>query len=123
MATRLMKKERRRAVRVTEQIPVGLKDGDGFINAQTENISASGAYCLLDRFIAPMTKLDLRLELPNGMRNRIIRCSGVVVRVEPVVSDANHGRYHIAVFFSELSPKDRTAITQFVRKRSSRSSL
>lgn len=109
--------ERRRAPRVAERVPLAISDGGGAITAETKNVSASGAYCTLDRFIAPMTKLQLQLELPDGARRTTIRCEGVVVRVEPAITHADHASYYVAIYFTSLRERDRAAITQFVRQR------
>ena len=113
----MMKAERRRAPRVVERISVSLTDADSELRAETQNLSVCGAYCLLDRFIAPMTKLQLRLELPSGERTVQIQCMGVVVRVEPVAANVERGRYHVAIFFTDLTDRDRSAISRFVLSR------
>ena len=69
-----------------------------------------------------MSKLQLRFELPGRQSRRSIQCSGVVVRVEPVVANAQQGRYHVAVLFTELSERDRSLIERFVRQRLSATS-
>lgn len=112
-----MGQERRSAPRAAERVALAVSDTDFACTAETRNISASGAYCTVDRFIPPMTKLQLVFELPEGSRRVKIRCTGVVVRVEPVVEEAQRGRYHIAVFFSDLSDRDRSAISRFVQQR------
>ena len=118
-----MTRERRREPRAAERVPLAIRDASAELTTETNNLSASGAYCTLDRFIAPMSKLQLRFELPNqGHRPTPIRCSGVVVRVEPVISTAQQGRYHVAVLFTELAERDRAAIARFVRQRLSASS-
>ncbi len=109
--------ERRRELRATEHVPLAITDAGAVLTTETKNLSASGAYCTLDRFIAPMSKLQLTFELPNGRRKTHIRCSGVVVRVEPTIANSERARYNIAVFFTELSDRDRTAIKRFVRER------
>lgn len=106
--------ERRRAPRVTERISLTLAGADGVVQAQTQNLSAAGAYCTLDRFIPPMTKLELQLELPDGQQRTALRCTGVVVRVEPLVTTPQHGRYQTAILFTELSEQGRSAIERFV---------
>ena len=113
--------ERRRAPRIAERLALAITEAGAQLTAETNNLSASGAYCTLDQFLAPMTKLQLRFELPGGSRRRLIRCSGVVVRVEPVITNADHGRYHVAIFFTDLVARDRTAIARFVRQRLSAS--
>ena len=112
-----MSQERRQAPRVDERVTVAITESGAAVQAETRNLSTAGAYCTLDRFIAPMTKLQLEYELLNGTRRVRIRCSGVVVRVEPVVSNQEHGQYNIAIFFTELTEHDRSAISQFVRQR------
>ena len=137
MATRVMPpkrrtetSERRRAPRVSERVPLAITEGGTPIQAETVNLSAAGAYCTLDRFLAPMTKLQLDYELPDpaggrgaaGGRRVRIRCAGVVVRSEPVIVSPDKGRYHVAIFFTDLSERDRLALSRFVRQRLSRPS-
>jgi hypothetical protein len=122
MATRLMASERRRAPRIPGRVSLAVTDGGAEVQAETKDLSASGAYCLMDRFLAPMSKLQLRFELPRARSGRTtVRCAGVVVRVEPVVSEADRGRYHIAIFFTELSERDRSVISRYVQQRLSAS--
>lgn len=109
--------ERRHAPRILERVELAVTDGGGQLRAETQNLSIAGAYCLMDRFLPPMTKLALDMELPTAPRPSRVRCTGVVVRAEPVVADAEHGKYHIAIFFTDLSDRDRAAITEFVRQR------
>ena len=118
MATRLMRgQERRRAPRVAERVSVALTEEGKAFQAESENLSAAGVYCTLDRFLPPMTKLQLQFELPDGARRVRVRCEGVVVRVEPIIASAERGRYHVAVFFTELAERDRSAISRFVSQR------
>jgi hypothetical protein len=112
-----MRQERRQAPRVAERFPVALRDAGVELHAQTKNLSAVGTYCTLDHFIAPMTKLQLQFELPYGSRRVRVRCSGVVVRVEPVIANAQRGHYNVAIFFTELTQRNRSAISEFVRRR------
>ena len=114
--------ERRRHARTMAPASVTIRDGGSELVTETKNLSASGAYCTLKQFIAPMSKLQLDFQLPNGSRRIHVRCSGVVVRVEPVITEADRGHYHVAVFFTELSERDRSAIARFVRQRLSKTS-
>lgn len=109
--------ERRRAPRIPERVAVSISDAGTELKTETKNLSASGAYCMLDRFIAPMSKLQLRFDLANGSRRVAVRCAGVVVRIEPVIANTERGRYNVAIFFTELSERHRAAIGRFVRQR------
>ena len=113
----MVRAERRRAPRIDERVSLAITDGGAELATETHNLSASGVYCTLDRFITPMSKLQLRFELPDGARRTTIRCAGVVVRVEPVIAGAERARYNVAIFFTELSERNRSAISRFVRRR------
>ena len=117
MAARIGGPERRRAPRIVERVSVALTDEGKVFHTESENLSATGVYCTLDRFMPPMTKLQVQFELPDGARRVRVRCEGVVVRVEPIIANAERGRYHVAVFFTELTERDRAAISQFVSQR------
>ena len=116
MATR-MTQERRIAPRISERIQFAITEGNTVIQAETKNLSTSGAYCLIDKFIAPMTKLEVAFELPHKPHPVTVRSTGVVVRIEPVITANQQGLYFMAVFFSDLSTRDRESIAQFVRER------
>ena len=107
--------ERRKHPRLEHNIPVKISSNDLDIVTQTEDLSCSGAFCSVDKYIAPMTKLKINLLLPLRKNDKIvtkrIHCEGVVVRTE----SAAEGKYfHTAVFFSDIAPRDAQAINGFV---------
>lgn len=121
MATRMTAPERRQAPRISERVAIAIS-GDGQVwQAQTKDLSTAGAYLLLDRFIPPMTKLQVEFELVSGAKRTRIEGTGVVVRAEPVITSASQGQYHIAIYFSEMSDRHRAAIAQFINQRLSSS--
>ena len=66
-----------------------------------------------------MSKVGITLLLPFLSGRKIntekIRSNGVVVRSEPIiVKEADTACQNIAVFFTELSKKDKTKIAQYV---------
>lgn len=111
------RRERRASSRASERLSLALAGDDREWTAQTKNISASGVYCALAQFIPPMTKLALRFALPQNGRDVPVRCTGVVVRVEPVIAGPQQGAYHIAIFFTDISERDRSVIGRFVAQR------
>ena len=117
MAAGLMGQERRQAPRVDEGVSLAIRDATAELRTETKNISTVGVYCTLDRFIAPMTKLQLQFEIPNGARRVRVQGEGVVVRAEPVVTNAEQGHYNIAIFFTEITDHNRSVIARFVRER------
>jgi len=109
--------ERRGAPRVASRLPLTLtRQAEEFVT-RTKNISASGAYCQIPRFVAPMTKLQVWLEIPSRSHPARIECQGVVVRVEPSRINPHPARYHVAIFFSDLADRDRSIIARYVQQQ------
>ena len=113
----MTQKERRGTERVASRLPLILEEGEEECLVETSNISASGAYGLSKRFLAPMTKVQIRLEIPGTPRAATIDCQGVVVRVEPRRADPAHPHYMMAIMFSGLPDHDRSTIARYVQRR------
>ena len=107
--------ERRRHPRLEKSIPIKISSGDMDIVTETRNLSCSGAFCLVNKLITPMTKLKLHLLLPLKRNKKVIskriNCQGVVVRSESAVDQDS---FQTAIFFSDISPKDSQVIHEFV---------
>jgi hypothetical protein len=104
--------ERRRDPRLEGNIPVKICQDGGDLVTETLNVSRSGAYCRVNQYIEPMTKLKIHLLLsfPKSTTKKI-SCEGVVVRSE---SSSDDGQYNIAVFFSDITKRDAECITDYV---------
>lgn len=106
--------ERRRHLRVNKGLPVKIKGLNFDSVSETINISRSGAYCHVDKYIPPMTKLGILLLVSMQDKKKTamkkIQCQGVVVRTE----ECQDGGYNIAVFFSEISEPDAQKIAKYV---------
>lgn len=102
--------ERRRSIRIDESLPFKIGHEGYEIQVRTLNISSHGALCAVERDMPLMTQLKVALSL-NG---HALRLKGVVVRKEK--DPASH-KFHIAVFFPDISPKDRTLIKEYIEAR------
>ena len=107
--------DRRSAPRVNKRLAVRFGHADGSLIARTKNISASGAYCELRRYLPPMTKLQVRLDLPLKPRKVQLICEGVIVRVEPPKPSPRRRVYHIAIFFHDLSDRNRSLLAGYIK--------
>ncbi len=88
---------------------------DGFeIEATSLNISYHGAMFLVDKDIKLMTQLSLGITVPDGSKSHRVLAKGVVVRKE---SDTRTGKFLIAVFFSDIKPKDEKILKDFIDGR------
>ena len=108
--------ERRGTPRAASRLSMVLTDQAREMAAHTENISASGVYCTLPHFVPPMTKLEVRLELPGAPKPKPIRCQGVVVRINPPAPAPHHTSYEVAIFFNDLAERDRAVIAGYVQQ-------
>lgn len=108
--------EKRRHPRLKKSVPLKISGGDFDIVTETENVSLSGAYCKIDRYIEPMTKLKILMLLPLPYKKKIvskkIECEGVVVRTKNPAPGSN--QYNIAIFFSDLTNKDKKVLSECV---------
>ena len=107
--------ERRKDPRVDSNLPLKLFHDQGDIVTETGNISRSGSYCKVSKYIEPMTKLKICLFIPmkkDGKSiNKKICCEGVVVRSEPTEKE---GEFSIAIFFNNISQRDAETISEYV---------
>ena len=68
------------------------------------NLSASGLYCISDKSIGELTRLDLVMDLNN---NESIKARAVVIREEPL----SNGKYGLGLFFTSILDTDRARIS------------
>lgn len=109
--------ERRRHPRFETTLPLEIKTGDFDIVTSTKNISCSGAYCQINRYLAPMTKLNIALALNNQGREMKVKCKGVVVRSDPALVSEKEQKYNIAIFFNDISESEKEKLTNFINTR------
>ena len=87
---------------------------------ESQNISASGVYCMSSHYLAPLSKVALTIVLPRVPGGRaakeLIKCEGIVVRCE---QSARRGErpYEVACMFSGLGDEVRSRIDAFVTWR------
>ena len=107
--------ERRQHPRVVNNVPVKISCPLADFVTQTQNISCSGAYCRVNTYLEPMTKLGVTLLLPvkkNGKTaTRKVSCNGVVVRSENIPNDKE---FYVAIFFNDIHPKDSRTLAEFM---------
>ncbi|MBF0385656.1 MAG: PilZ domain-containing protein [Candidatus Omnitrophica bacterium] len=107
--------ERRKDPRVRNNVPVKITNLDGDQVTETANISRSGAYCRVEKYIEPMTKLNINLLVPFRKNKKVsskkVNCGGVVIRTEPVPGQE---AFNIAIFFNDITKKDADCISDYV---------
>ncbi len=119
-----MDSERRRHKRVNIRLSasIGTKTDDPKVtipSALILDLSLGGAYCEVDRFVEPLTKVLLTIDFePPGetdSRGEMAVCRGVVVRTEPEAGGAD--RYRMGILFTEISRHDKEKLQRFLMER------
>lgn len=116
--------ERRDRPRADARLSMRVESADEGAHAQivteSQNISASGVYCLASHYLAPLSKVGLTIVLPHlpGRRSgqELVKCEGIVVRCEPLTRRGER-HFELACMFSDLDGKRRDLIEEFVTWR------
>jgi hypothetical protein len=107
--------EKRHHPRVENSIPIKITAADADFVTESKNISCSGVYCKIEKFLEPMTKLQILLLLPMRKAGKVatkkISCGGVVVRTENILQEAG---FNTAIFFNDIRSKDSRTLAEFV---------
>jgi hypothetical protein len=106
--------ERRAHPRAVCDGSITIQLDDGAHRARLRDVSRAGICFFLDRPIAEMTVLSVRIELParGGRAPERIESRGVVVRCLPLSKAVDH--YEIALFLNELGEPQRERLDAFV---------
>ena len=105
-------------------ISLKVKSGDIDIITQSLDISASGVYCKVEKEIPLMSRIKILLILPKSKggpsgaaRTSKIETDGVVVREHPVIVNGRINHYDVAIFFDNISTKDRESILNYIDQK------
>jgi hypothetical protein len=109
-----LKKERRQHPRIDKELPISVVANGYDFSTSTQNISCLGAYCHIEKYVPPFTKVRIKMNVPlvaNGAKEHCdIDCHGVIVRTE----DEPNGGYNVAIFFNKISDHPRQKLAQYV---------
>ncbi len=112
--TRSRRIERRQYPRLKQKLPLTVVANGYDFATTTENVSCIGAYCHVNKYIPPFTRVMVKLSLPIISRNNnyTVKCKGVVVRTE----DENRGGFYIAIFFNDIKDNQREKISRYINQ-------
>jgi hypothetical protein len=107
--------ERRQYPRLEKKLSFKLRANGYDFATTTENISCIGAYCHVNKYIPPFTKVAVKLTLPMRITDTAgkkckVESNGVIVRTE----DAKSGGFNIAIFFNEIKDEQRQKISRYI---------
>lgn len=117
----MVSQERRKFQRIQDEglsLKLRLDDFDSITH--TMNISSSGVYCKLDKELPLMSRVRLMLMIPDPVKENTLRdldVNGIVVRQHPVTIDGTIKHYDVAIFFEDLSDKDKEMIAGYIKRK------
>ena len=119
------KSEKRKYPRLRdEKISLKVKSGDIDIITKSLDISASGVYCKVENEIPLLSRIKVILILPKAKKGASgadetakIETDGVVVREHPVLIDGKLAHYDVAIFFDNISVKDREILLGYINRK------
>lgn len=114
--TKQAKSERRRYPRVERMLPINIAANGYEFATSTQNLSCTGAYCHLDKYIPPFTRIAAKISMPivtdERRENINVECKGVIVRSE----DEKRGGFNVAIFFNGIRDAQRNKIAQYINQ-------
>lgn len=111
---KIKESERRKYPRLDQSLHIKVAaNGYDFITS-TQNVSCVGAYCLINKYVPPFTKVNVKLTLPivSGDKKYDVECKGVIVRTV----DESSGGFNIAIFFNEINNLQRKKISEYINQ-------
>ena len=118
-------KEKRKYPRYRdENISLKVRSGDIDIITKSLDISASGVYCKVEKEIPILSRIKVMLILPMAEAGRDVKSKtakvetdGVVVREHPVIHDGKVQHYDVAIFFDNISARDKKNLLEYVNRK------
>ena len=117
--------EKRKYARIKDEgVSLKVKSSDIDIITKSLDISASGVYCKVEKEIPLMSRIKVILIVPKMKTDGAeeaqtvkIETDGVVVREHPVIVQGKIAHYDVAIFFDNISAKDRKVLLEYTQKR------
>ena len=112
--------ENRRHPRFILMLSLEISFGDYCLETKTKNVSCSGLYCEVDRFIPKETEIKVKMKISLMINQRkvkkIINCLARVVHIDPPNPQRNI-IYNIGIEFSSLKEADKDLLLKYIYKK------
>jgi len=110
------KKEQRLHPRIEQELPLRVEANGFDFKTSTQNVSCTGTYCTISKYVPPFTRIAVKLTLPiisEGKKENVnVDCKGVIVRT----IDENKGGFNIAIFFNDIKDAQKKRISQYIEQ-------
>ena len=113
--------ERRSHARFPHGIDIeGPQDGQGTAARMVaSDLSMGGLHCSSSHDYPEMTRLAVRLQLPNGTRTETLDVQAVVVRRAELASSSGAPRFELGLFFTGMTDDAKELLAHFLARASS----
>ena len=116
-----LSREKRSHPRIKDRLTLR-STSSGAGEMSTTDLSLGGAHVIASRFLPLMTRVEVTLLLPpeEGIDSgpRPVRVEAVVVRVHPSEAQPTVEHYEVALFFSRMEQRDRSALSRYLTSQS-----
>ena len=117
--------EKRKYPRVKDAgVSLKVKTGDIDIITKTLDLSASGVYCKVEKELPLLSRIRVTLVVPGAEGGSLdkpksmrIVTDGVVVRQHPVIIDGKFAHYDVAIFFDQISSKEKQHLLAYTNSQ------
>src|SRR5262249_34956935 len=84
---------------------------------ESQNISASGVYCHVSHYLAPLSKVQLTIVLPKtpgagAASQELLKCDAIVVRCDQRADERGDTPYELACMFAGLTADQRRRLEE-----------
>lgn len=112
--------EKRTSPRFLMNLPLEICSSDFRLETETKNISCTGVFCQVNRYIPVRTKLNVIVKFPlvkdEQSSKKELSCQAEVARIEPSREHIT-GNYDIGIMFSKIKAWERKVILNFIRQK------
>jgi PilZ domain len=111
--------EKRQHPRVRDRLTLHSScEETGPVDMSTLNLSLGGVQVITDRYLPLMTRVEVTFHLPPeaglDTRPRPVMAEAVVVRILPPAPGPEARTFEMALFFSRMEQRDRTALARYL---------
>ena len=112
-----LSQEKRTHPRIKDRLTLR-SSSSGAGEMSTTDLSLGGAHVITTRFLPLMTRVEITLLLPpvEGIDSGplAVHVEAVVVRVQPPAREIGTDHYEMALFFSRMEQRDRSALSRYL---------
>ncbi len=112
---------RRKNYRFVLELPLQIKNGECSFETKTSNISRSGVFCKIDRFLPVKTEITVTMRLSFLTAGRKVRktihCPAKVVHIIPPQEQPEQVSYETGIEFSKIREVDKDFLLLYIRQK------